>query len=632
MDETGASGGIVAERPNLMSLNDTKAGMTGLDKDKINKIIQEASQNTPYYKHQTERQKKLDAQVENMMTTKDGLTRAELEAARKEMDAIAATLEHKRRDLSRINVHVDMDMFYAAVETRENPSLADVPMAVGTMSMLSTSNYLARKFGVRAGMAGFIAKKLCPSLRIIKHDFTKYVSTSKEVMSVLSQYDPSLCAASLDEAYMDITDYVTQRFVSSGGTLEVDNEDPFTLVLPEGVWDLAGEVVIEMRQAVCDKTKLTCSAGIAHNKMFAKVCSDLNKPNGQFMLKATSLDIVQEFLDKTAVRKIGGIGPVQEQFLKALDIYTIKDLYEKRDFIYLLFTPSSIQFYLRVSLGVGSNRVSADGGPRKSKGAETTFAKTNSKEVLNKHLDDLSKEVAEDLKKANLRGKTVTLRIKWSSFKVNVKSKTLNFYTADADIIYNTVRRILFNEMLGKSDEDSKIRLVGVRLSNFEGDRAEYEGSSDDECKVLNDKSNGKRSRQTSMLAFVKKTKSDQSSSSLMSNKSLIDNNRNHSLISISHGFDFMEDSNYAEIDCDNFMCSSCHADFATIEKLEEHMNNCTAVDSTSTRDAREVGRTSSVSLLPSVKEIPDYICPVCNIKKSSLAQLHVHIEGCLKD
>ncbi|KAJ3603842.1 hypothetical protein NHX12_028583 [Muraenolepis orangiensis] len=221
--------GVASSR---MALNDNKAGMEGLDRDRINKIIMETSK------------------VERMMHELD-----------------------MRRDLRRVIVHVDMDAFYAAVEMRDCPELKDKPMAVGSMSMLSTSNYHARKFGVRAGMPGFIAKKLCPNLVIVPTNFDKYRAVSTEIREIFAEYDPHVQPMSLDEAYLDFTDHLEQR-----------------ISWPESL------------RTHCLRTD-TSGTGIAPNTMLAKVCSDKNKPNGQYRLPSNR-EAVMDFIQNLPVHKV----------------------------------------------------------------------------------------------------------------------------------------------------------------------------------------------------------------------------------------------------------------------------------------------------------------------------------------
>ena len=168
----------------LMSLNCNKAGMVGLDKEKINQAIEAASKGSKFYAKKQADQARIDRQVESMRQALASLADTQLERARKEADRVVAQLRADR-DLSRTIVHVDMDMFYAAVEMKDNPRLANIPMAVGGMGMLSTSNYLARKFGVRAAMPGFIAKKLCPELVIVSTNMDKYAEVAESMILTL---------------------------------------------------------------------------------------------------------------------------------------------------------------------------------------------------------------------------------------------------------------------------------------------------------------------------------------------------------------------------------------------------------------------------------------------------------------
>ncbi|RWS04561.1 DNA polymerase kappa-like protein [Dinothrombium tinctorium] len=460
-------------KPELMLLNDQKAGMKGLDKERINQIIYEATKDSPFYKHQLEKEKRINAQIEKMLSTMKSLSDEQKNKARQTMDEMAAALESQRNDLKHIIVHLDMDMFYAAVEMRDDPSLREKPIAVGSLSMLATSNYEARKFGVRAAMPGFIAKRLCPSLKIISCNFHKYCEVSDEVMEILSDYDPDYSSAGLDEAYLDITQYVTKKLSSLD--LESQLDCDFTLnVFPKIMWDIAYDVVNEIRAKILEKTKLTSSAGIAPNKSLAKICSDLNKPNGQFMLNGWDFEEVQTFVRNLEARKIPGIGPVQEKYLKALDIRTCKDLWEKRDLIYLLFTPCLVEFYLRTSLGIHSTCVkSYDESSRKSKGSERTFKATSNLDALSKILKSLSEDVSISLKKHGLKGRTVTLKLKRDTFAAFVRSKTLLFYTNDAEVFYQTARSILLTQLASNSNEDVAFRLMGIRVCNFEDDCTE---------------------------------------------------------------------------------------------------------------------------------------------------------------
>uniref|UniRef100_A0A8D1FP88 DNA polymerase kappa n=1 Tax=Sus scrofa TaxID=9823 RepID=A0A8D1FP88_PIG len=214
-----------------MGLNDNKAGMEGLDKEKINKIIMEATKGSRFYGNELKREKQVNQRIENMMQQKAQITSQQLRKAQLQVDRFAMELEQSR-DLSNTIVHIDMDAFYAAVEMRDNPELRDKPIAVGSRNMLSTSNYHARKFGVRGAMPGFIAKRLCPQLIIVPPNFDKYRAVSSEVKEIFADYDPNFMALSLDEAYLNITKHLEERqnwpedkrkyFIKTGNSLEND--------------------------------------------------------------------------------------------------------------------------------------------------------------------------------------------------------------------------------------------------------------------------------------------------------------------------------------------------------------------------------------------------------------------------
>ena len=319
-----------------MSLNCHKAGMGGLDREKINQIIETASKGSKFYKKKQEDQKRIDCQVAQLQEAHTRLSPGQIDRARREADLTVESLRADR-DLTRTIVHVDMDMFYAAVEMRDNPALASVPMAVGGNGMLSTINYTARKFGLMAEMPDFIAKKLCPDLVIVPVNMEKYAAVSEVVRGVFREYDPNFAPMSLDEAYLDFTELLSKH--------QEDGENEVT------AWSL----VNEMRSKIQERTQLSASAGIAPNRFLAKVCSDLNKPNGQYALRPDPEEVM-EFVSGLAIGKVGGIGNVQEQLLKGIGVRTCRDLFEKRAEIRLLFSDRS-EFYLAVSQGCGSSRI-----------------------------------------------------------------------------------------------------------------------------------------------------------------------------------------------------------------------------------------------------------------------------------
>uniref|UniRef100_A0A672HNJ1 DNA polymerase kappa n=1 Tax=Salarias fasciatus TaxID=181472 RepID=A0A672HNJ1_SALFA len=340
-----------------------------------------------------------------MLLQKAQITEQQLKTAQVQVDRMASSLE-KSRDLSRLIVHVDMDAFYAAVEMRDCPELKDKPMA--RIHEHSTSNYHARKYGVRAAMPGFIAKKLCPNLVIVPVNFDKYRAVSNEIREIFADYDPHFQPLSLDEAYLDFTDHVEQRQhwpessrthqycsgrLATGRAPSYKNVNECTVSSPSlpGSRDVcdAGakcevfgtsveEAVREMRFRIEQKTMLTASAGIAPNMMLAKVCSDKNKPNGQYRLPSTR-EAVTDFIQTLPVRKVSGIGKVSEKMLNALDITNCSHLGQQMALLSLLFSETSWHHFMGISLGLGSTHIPRH-EERKSMSIERTFKEMNKTE------------------------------------------------------------------------------------------------------------------------------------------------------------------------------------------------------------------------------------------------------------
>ncbi|KAG1657328.1 putative ATP-dependent RNA helicase DHX34 [Nymphon striatum] len=442
-----------------MKLNTHKAGMEGLDTNKINEIILEASKGSKFYQHKQARQKQLEEKIKSIKQVASSLSKAEIDLANKEMDSFIAILE-KNRNLSRIIVHVDMDAFYASVEMRDDPSLIDKPIAVGSMGMLvssfksstqffvSTSNYVARRYGVRAAMPGFIGIKLCPQLVLIQPNFEKYTSVSKEIQEVFKLYDPDFSSVGLDEAYLDITDVVDTRISPNKSRL-----------------DIASDIINEMRSKIFENTHLTASAGIAPNMLLAKITSDMNKPNGQFLIKPCA-DEIKNFIKALSIRKVSGVGPVCEQQLNALGVETFSDVLEKRGLIYLLFSSTSSKFFIQASLGIGNTVVKSD-HVRKSISVERTFSEINDLPCILEKCSELCEDLVEDMKRQQIRAKTITIKLKTVTFQVKTRSFSLPEYISDYNNIFKVASKLIMAEQDNLSPQPLKLRLMGVRASNL---------------------------------------------------------------------------------------------------------------------------------------------------------------------
>ncbi|KAM4577885.1 DNA polymerase kappa [Fundulus diaphanus] len=493
-----------AKEENLLSrmaLNDNKAGMEGLDRDKINRIIMEASKGSRFYENELKKEQQVNQRIEKMMQQKARLTEQQLQRAQAQVEKMASELE-RSRDLSRVIVHVDMDAFYAAVEMRDSPELKDKPMAVGSMSMLSTSNYHARKYGVRAAMPGFIAKKLCPGLVIVPLNFDKYRAVSEEIREIFAEYDPNFQPMSLDEAYLDFTDHLEQRqswpeslrthrcrsrsntpgmtlFHNITQEIYVEGADLSPVLFEDSLSSSGGdaggpselfgtsveEAVREMRFRIEQRTTLTASAGIAPNMMLAKVCSDKNKPNGQYRLPPTR-EAVMDFTQKLPVRKVCGIGKVSEKMLNALGITTCSDLSQRMALLSLLFSETSWHHFLQISLGLSSTHIPRH-EERKSMSTERTFKELSKPEEQFSLCRELCEDLADDLKKEALKGKTVTLKLKNVNFEVKTRAQTLPYAVATVEDIFAVAKDLLKLEIESESPQPLRLRLMGVRISAF---------------------------------------------------------------------------------------------------------------------------------------------------------------------
>lgn len=335
-------------------------------------------------------------------------------------------------------------------------------MAVGSESMLSTSNYVARRFGVRAAMPGFIARKLCPQIRIIPCNFKKYQEASNMVQETIKEYDENLYMC-MDEAELDITPHVIANSSCIGGQNSQKSSKE----------TIAWAIVEEMRRKIEQATNLTASAGIAPTRFLAKLCSDIKKPNGQCALGNTK-EGIKAFLSAIPIRKVNGIGNVTEQMLKAVDIHTCEDLWEKRALLSLLFKRATFQNLLGIAMGTGSTvfkdlssgTEDAMGGSRKSLSCERTFLGTSDLSFLTKMCKSLSAELETDLQTAGLICKTITLKIKTTEYDVKTRARSIIQRTDSADKIFESAWKI-FMSYVGEIP-DLTIRLMGIRVSSFE--------------------------------------------------------------------------------------------------------------------------------------------------------------------
>ena len=354
-------------------------------------------------------------------------------------DEYIAELELSR-DLSQTVVHIDCDAFYAAVEELDRPELKQVPMAVGK-GVLTTCNYHARKFGCRSGMAGFVAMKLCPNLICLPLNFEKYTAKAQEVREILADYDPRFESASIDEAYMNITQYCEEK-----------NMDP-------------EEAMTQLRNEVVEKTHITISAGIAANAKIAKIASNRNKPNGQFRVSNDRATIMA-FMRDLPTRKINGVGRVFERELDAIGVKTCGDIYTQRAYLSKLFGEKAFQFLMQCYLGLGRTRIQpAEEYERKSIGTESTFHDMSDKTELRAKLRWIAEELEKDLIRTQFKGRTLVLKVKLHTYEVLTRQTIPPKAVSTAEDLYTY--SVPMMAKLEKEIPDFKLRLMGLRCTHL---------------------------------------------------------------------------------------------------------------------------------------------------------------------
>ena len=516
-DDEGHSSATATASALIVSAAD-KAGMEGVDRAKIDAIILRESGNSNFMKQQRKRDAAVDERIAKMQRRLDEHkvgphTWAEAE---RRMEPEIERLTKKRKRLSTCVV-VDMDAFYMSCELLSRPDLNDKPAVVGR-GMVLTSNYVARRYGVRSAMAGWIADKLVEELSNGKEklvhvpsNFDLYTSKAHEVRSVLAEYDPKMRAYSLDEAYLDLEPYLALRIgkklsheevvalltkaeqTTSNDDEEEQDEDEvegdnidakpaakdedasLEHLSPDFVLKATAAIVDEMRKKVTKATGgLTCSAGLANNFMLSKIASDLNKPNGQCIVGPSNKEVLA-FIRPMKVRKVGGIGRVTEKILNAFEIRTVEELYDKRALVQFIFDgQATANFLLQRSIGwSNSDSNSKDDEEESSLGQkgiskERTFRAGRTWGEVNAKLEEIAEKLSEAMKRKKLFAHTITLKVKLSTFDVLSRAKSMarGVYIQSAQDMIPIVSKIL-SDLKNEHKGLFSVRLLGIRCSNF---------------------------------------------------------------------------------------------------------------------------------------------------------------------
>ncbi|KAH0794019.1 ImpB/MucB/SamB family protein [Histomonas meleagridis] len=419
--------------------NQVKAGLQDINPHTISKKITEVSKNTKYFERQSERSKVIDDMNEEMSKKLREADANDLHLAKLQVDSYIEKLE-KKLSFDRIYFHADLDAFFASVEEVDDPSLVGKAFVVGGSirhGVVSTSSYEARKYGIRSGMAIFIALSLFPDLIIVDHHGDRYVEMSKQVQAIFAKYDLDYVSGGLDEASLDVTEYIKNQNIS-----------------PE---NLAKTIQAEVFQ----NTKLTISIGIAHTRQLAKIGSDINKPNGIFSVPRNA-DELKSFMNSLKIRKIPGIGGVTERKLQSLNINTVKDVFDKKAEVWFLFSRKFREFLFHAVVGVPFERIKND--KRKSYSTEGTFDATDDIVKLMDYVEPMCQKISNKMQRENLLFKTITVKFKSADFKNFTKAVTLNQFTNKYSDLSAAALKILMDE---HKTQHMKLRLIGVKVNNF---------------------------------------------------------------------------------------------------------------------------------------------------------------------
>ena len=341
-------------------------------------------------------------------------------------------------------IHVDMDAFYASVEQRDDPALRGRPVAVGggIRGVVAAASYEARRFGIRSAMPAVTAKRRCPELIFVKPRFDAYRAVSHQIRAIFLDYTPHVEPLSLDEAYLDVTEDL------------------------KGI-GIATEIAKEIRARIREETGLTASAGVSYNKFLAKLASDQNKPDGLCVVTPAR---GPAFVEGLPVKRFHGVGPVTAEKMARLGIETGADLKAKSlDFLAAHFG-SSASYYHDLARGICHRLVKAD-RPYKSVSAERTFDVDLSEEAdLRSELDRVSVYAWTRVERAEVKGRTVTLKVKYGDFRTITRSRSLGRAVAGREE-FAAIGGDLLASIL---PVEKGVRLLGLGLHNLdEGETAE---------------------------------------------------------------------------------------------------------------------------------------------------------------
>jgi DNA polymerase-4 len=332
-----------------------------------------------------------------------------------------------------------MDAFYASVEQRDFPEFKGKPIAVGGSpdgrGVVATASYEARKFGVKSAMPSRQALQLCPEIIFVRPRFDAYKAVSIHIREIFSRYTDLIEPLSLDEAYLD----VTEDKLNIGSALEIAKQ---------------------IKQAIKDELNLTASAGVSSGKFVAKIASDMNKPDGLTFIGPSK---IESFMEKLPVERFFGVGKVTAKKMKSMQLHTGADLKRLSEQELIKYFGKVGKFYYAIVRGIDQRAVQSE-RQTKSLAVEDTFEHDLiTIEEMHTELGKLADKLAIRLNKNQLKGRTITLKLKYSDFKQITRNQSFPNPVSDYQIIIDTAKLLLENTDL----VDKKVRLLGISLSNF---------------------------------------------------------------------------------------------------------------------------------------------------------------------
>jgi len=343
-------------------------------------------------------------------------------------------MQHEQRKI----IHIDMDAFYASVEQRDDPTLKGKPVVVGgerERGVIAAASYEARKYGVRSAMSSALARRKCPNLVFVRPHFDKYKAVSQQIREIFFEYTDLVEPLSLDEAFLDVT--------------HAKKGKPSATLIAK-----------EIKARIKEVTNLTASAGVSYCKFLAKVASDVNKPDGIFVITPGK---AEEFLEQLEVKKFFGIGRVTAEKLNKQGIYTGADLKKMSQQELVRQFGKSGSYYYNIVRGLDDRPV-VPSRERKSLGAENTFFTDYTEpEDLKAQLLKIEDEVWRRLQRSQTYGRTLTLKIKFADFEQITRSRTRFELYRSKESIHEVAEELLMNE----APFVKGIRLLGLTISNF---------------------------------------------------------------------------------------------------------------------------------------------------------------------